>query len=144
MEELFSVHYAEVGLKGKNRIFFEKRLTSNIKVALRGTGYTEVKRLHDRILVRLGINADISEIKKRLQQVMGIAYFELACSTERDITAIKETALQQIRGLTYRSLKVETRRTDKTFPLTSPQLVPRSADISLKKLGHERICTILM
>ena len=135
MEELFSVHYAEVGLKGKNRIFFEKRLTSNIKVALRGTGYTEVKRLHDRILVRLGINADISEIKKRLQQVMGIAYFELACSTERDITAIKETALQQIQGMTYRSLKVETRRTDKTFPLTSPQISAEVGGYLIEKTG---------
>ena len=135
MEELFSVHYAEVGLKGKNRIFFEKRLTSNIKIALRGTGYTEVKRLHDRILVRLGTNADISEIKKRLQQVMGIAYFELACSTERNITAIKETALQQIRGLTYRSLKVETRRTDKTFPLTSPQISAEVGGYLIEKTG---------
>ena len=135
MEELFSVHYAEVGLKGKNRIFFEKRLTSNIKVALRGTGYTEVKRLHDRILVRLGINADISEIKKRLQQVMGIAYFELACSTERHITAIKETALQQIRGMTHRSLKVETRRTDKTFPLTSPQISAEVGGYLIEKTG---------
>ena len=122
MEELFTIYYAEVGLKGKNRIFFEKRLASNIKVALRGTGYAAVERLHDRILVRLGKNPDIPEIKKRLQQVMGIAYFELACPTERDMTAIKATALQQIQGRTYESLKVETRRTDKTFPLTSPQI----------------------
>ena len=75
MEELFSVHYAEVGLKGKNRIFFEKRLVSNIKIALRGTGYAKVERLHDRILVRLEKNADVAQIKKRLQQVMGIALF---------------------------------------------------------------------
>ena len=135
MEELFSVHYAEVGLKGKNRIFFEKRLTSNIKIALRGTGYTEVERLHDRILVRLGNSADVSEIKKRLQQVMGIAYFELACSTEKDITAIKETALQQIQGMTYESLKVETRRTDKTFPLTSPQISAEVGGYLIAKTG---------
>ena len=135
MEELFSVHYAEVGLKGKNRIFFEKRLTSNIKIALSGTGYTEVKRLHDRILVLIGKDADISEIKKRLQQVMGIAYFELACSTETDITAIKETALQQIQGLTYGSLKVETKRTDKTFPLTSPQISAEVGGYLIEKTG---------
>ncbi len=135
MEELFSVHYAEVGLKGKNRIFFEKRLTSNIKIALSGTGYTEVKRLHDRILVLIGKDADVSEIKKRLQQVMGIAYFELACSTETDITAIKETALQQIQGLTYGSLKVETRRTDKTFPLTSPQISAEVGGYLIEKTG---------
>ena len=122
MEELVSVHYAEVGLKGKNRVFFEKRLVNNIKLSLRGTGYAEVERLHDRILVHLGQNTDITEVKKRLQQVMGIAYFELACRTERDITAIKEAALRQIQDDCYASLKVETRRTDKTFPLTSPQV----------------------
>ncbi len=135
MEELFSVHYAEVGLKGKNRIFFEKRLVSNIKVALRGTGYAEIERLHDRILVRLEKNADVPEIKKRLQQVMGIAYFELACATERDMAAIKETALQQIQRRTYESLKVETRRTDKTFPLTSPQISAEVGGHLIEKTG---------
>ena len=135
MEELFTVHYAEVGLKGKNRIFFEKRLVSNIKIALRGTGYTEVERLHDRILVRLKQSADVSEIKRRLQQVMGIAYFELACATERDITVIKETALKQIQGMTYESLKVETRRTDKSFPLTSPQISAEVGGYLIEKTG---------
>ncbi len=122
MEELVSVHYAEVGLKGKNRVFFEKRLVNNIKLSLRGTGYAEVERLHDRILVHLGQRADIREVKRRLQQVMGIAYFQLACRTDRDITAIKAAALQQIQNGCYESLKVETRRTDKTFPLTAPQV----------------------
>ena len=135
MEELFSVHYAEVGLKGKNRIFFEKQLVSNIKIALRGTGYAKVERLHDRILVRLEKNANVPEIKKRLQQVMGIAYFELACATEKDMTAIKETALQQIQGRTYESLKVETRRTDKTFPLTSPQISAEVGGHLIEKTG---------
>ncbi len=122
MEELFTVHYAEVGLKGKNRVFFEKRLVNNIKLSLRGTGYAEVERLHDRILVHLGQNADITEVKRCLRQVMGIAHFEFACRTERDIAAIKEAALQQIQDDCYESFKVETRRTDKTFPLTSPQV----------------------
>lgn len=122
MEELFSVHYAEVGLKGKNRVFFEKRLVNNIKLSLHGTGYAEVERLHDRILVHLGQNTDITEVKRRLRQVMGIAHFELACRTERDITAIKKAALRQIQEDCYESFKVETRRTDKTFPLTSPQV----------------------
>lgn len=122
MEELFSVHYAEVGLKGKNRVFFEKRLVNNIKLSLRGTGYAEIERLHDRILVHLGQNVDITEVRSRLRQVMGIAHFELSTRTERDITAIKEAALRQIQDNCYESLKVETRRTDKTFPLTSPQV----------------------
>lgn len=135
MEELFSVHYAEVGLKGKNRVFFEKRLVSNIKLTLRGTGYAEVERLHDRILVHLGQGTDTAEVKRRLRQVMGIAHFELACRTERDITAIKAAALRQIQGGCYESLKVETRRTDKTFPLTSPQVSAEVGGYLVKETG---------
>ena len=135
MEELFSVHYAEVGLKGKNRVFFEKRLVNNIKLSLRGTGYAEVERLHDRILVHLGQNTDITEVKRRLRQVMGIAYFELACRTERDITAIKEAALRQIQDDCYASFKVETRRTDKTFPLTSPQVSAEVGGYLVRETG---------
>ncbi len=135
MEELFSVHYAEVGLKGKNRVFFEKRLVDNIKLTLRGTGYAEVERLHDRILVHLGQNADITEVKRRLRQVMGIAHFELSSRTERDITAIKEVALRHIQDVSYESLKVETRRTDKTFPLTSPQVSAEVGGYLVTKTG---------
>ena len=135
MEELFSIHYAEVGLKGKNRVFFEKRLANNIKLALRGTGYAEVERLHDRILVHLGQHADIAEIKQRLHQVMGIAHFELSCRTEADIAAIKTAALRQIQRLPCESLKVETKRADKTFPFTSPQVSAEVGGYLIKETG---------
>ena len=135
MEELFSIHYAEVGLKGKNRIFFQKRLANNIKLALRGTGYAAVERLHDRILVHLGQHADITEIKQRLPQVMGIAYFELSCRTKADITAIKTAALQQIQAIPCESVKVETRRSDKTFPFTSPQVSAEVGGYLIKETG---------
>ena len=135
MEELFSVHYAEIGLKGKNRVFFEKRLVNNIKLALRGTGYAKVERLHDRVLVHLGQGADIAAVRERLGQVMGIAYFQRACRIESDLTAIKAAALQQLQGACYESLKVETRRTDKTFPLTSPEVSAAVGEYLLKETG---------
>ena len=135
MEELFSIHYAEVGLKGKNRVFFEKRLANNIKLSLQGTGYAEVKRLHDRILVHLGKRANITEIKERLRQVMGIAHFELSCRTENNIVAIKEAALRQIQDASCESLKVETKRADKTFPLTSPEVSAEVGGYLIKETG---------
>ena len=87
--KFFVIHYAEVGLKGKNRVFFEKKLTRNIRLSLRGTEYAEVRRLHDRIAVNLKPNTNIVEIEKRLQRVMGIAHYELVIRTEKDISAIK-------------------------------------------------------
>lgn len=120
--QVFIIHYAEVGLKGKNRVFFEKKLTENIKKSLKGTEYANIKRLHDRIVVHLKKDTDIKEIEKRLHKVMGIAHFELVIRTEKDIEIIKNTALELVKGKTFETLKVETKRTDKSFPLTSPEI----------------------
>ncbi|MDE0481129.1 MAG: tRNA 4-thiouridine(8) synthase ThiI [Candidatus Poribacteria bacterium] len=134
-EKLFVIHYAEVGLKGKNRVFFEKKLVRNIKLSLRGTGYAEVKRLHDRIIVHLKQDTDIAEIEKRLRQVMGIAHFELVYRTEKDMSIIKDTALQLTESKVFETLKVETKRSDKTFPLTSPEISREVGGYLIQKTG---------
>ncbi len=122
VEKYFVIHYGEVALKGKNRVFFEKRLARNVRLSLRGTEYAEVRRLHDRIIVYLKPVTNVLEIVKRLRSVMGIVHFELVYRTKKDISAIKKTALQLTEGKTFETLKVETKRTDKTFPFTSPEI----------------------
>lgn len=134
-EKLYIVHYAEVGLKGKNRVFFEKKLARNIKLSLQGTGYADVKRLHDRILIRLQAESDVEEIGKRLRKVIGVAHFELVLQTQKDMTAIKETALAMTEGKTYDSLKVETKRSDKSFPFTSPEISSEVGGYLIQKTG---------
>lgn len=135
-DRFFSIHYAEVGLKGKNRAFFEKRLVQNIKLSLQGTGYTEVKRLHDRILVLLDNTTDISAIEKRLRRVMGIAHFELVNLSDKDMSAIKEISLKSIEGKDFETLKVETKRSDKNFPLTSPEISKEIGGHLIQNTGY--------
>lgn len=131
----YCIHYAEVGLKGKNRAYFEKRLVHNIKLSLQGTGYTDVKRLHDRILVLLDKKTDISAIEKRLRGVMGIAHFELVNRSAKDMAAIKEVSLKSIEGKDFETLKVETKRSDKNFPLTSPEISKEIGGHLIQKTG---------
>ena len=135
-DRFFSIHYAEIGLKGKNRAFFEKRLVQNIKLSLQGTGYTEVKRLHDRILVLLDKDTDISAIEKRLRRVMGIAHFELVNLSDKDMSAIKEISLKSIEGKDFETLKVETKRSDKNFPLTSPEISKEIGGHLIQNTGY--------
>lgn len=132
-DKFFIVHYAEVGLKGKNRIYFERKLTRNIRLSLQGTGYAAVKRLHDRIAVYLKNDTDVTEIERRLHQVIGIAHFELVVRTKKDIDEIKSTALQLTKTKDFETLKVETKRTDKSFPLTSPEI---SAEVGGYVIQH--------
>lgn len=136
-EKLFIIHYAEVGLKGKNRVFFEKQLTRNVKLSLSGTDYAEVQRLHDRIHVLLKQGTNIAEIENRLRRVMGIAHFELVCRAEKDIQAIKDTALHLTKGKVFETLKVETKRSDKTFPLTSPEISSEVGGYLVQETGAQ-------
>ena len=133
MQKVFIVHYGEVGLKGKNRSFFENRLVRNIRLALEGTEYADVRRIHGRILVTVGETSDIPEIQRRLGNVMGIAHFELCRVTEQNMEAIKDGALKWIQGREFQTLKVETRRANKHFPLTSPEI---SAEVGAHLLKH--------
>ena len=122
MEKLFLVHYGEIGLKRGNRSFFEKKLAQNIKLSLKGMGCAEVRRIYGRILVILHPEADVAAIQERLGKVMGIAHFELALVAEQTIDAIQDAALELVKGRQFKTLKVETKRANKRFPLTSPEI----------------------
>ena len=122
MEKLFLVHYGEIGLKRKNRSYFEKKLAQNIKLSLKGMGSAEVRRIYGRLLVMLHPEAAIEKIRERLGRVMGIAHFELALATGQDINAIQAAALELVKEQHFKTLKVETKRADKRFPLTSPEI----------------------
>ena len=122
MEKLFLVHYGEIGLKGKNRSFFEKKLAQNIKLSLKGMGCAEVRRIYGRILVMLQPEANVAAIQERLGKVMGIAHFELALAAEQTINAIQDAALELVKDRQFKTLKVETKRANKRFPLTSPEI----------------------
>ena len=122
MEKLFLVHYGEIGLKRKNRSFFEKKLAQNIKLSLKGMGYAEVRRIYGRILIMLHPDADVEAIQQRLGKVMGIAHFELALATAQCVDAIQAAALELVKDRQFKTLKVETKRANKRFPLTSPEI----------------------
>ena len=132
MEKLFLVHYGEIGLKRGNRSYFEKKLAQNIKLALKGMGCAEVRRIYGRLLVMLRPEAAIETIRERLGRVMGIAHFELALATGQDINAIQAAALELVKEQQFKTLKVETKRADKRFPFTSPEI---SAMVGAHLLG---------
>jgi thiamine biosynthesis protein ThiI len=146
MTDRIVIHYAEIGLKGRNRRFFERQLQHNIREQLAGLGEIRVERLPGRLLAQLGTGADpptdsehrVAMAVERLRTVPGIAYFAPAYRTPKDIEAIKEAVVEKLvlspstslevrpgaglDGRSYRSFKTETRRADKRFPLTSPEI----------------------
>ena len=113
------IHYSEIGTKGKNRDFFEKKLMENIKKALKGE-INKVYRRYGRIICDLKDKAD--KVKEILEKLPGISYFSFAVKTKLDLKNIKEESLRVLKGEDAASFKIETKRSNKEFPLKSPEV----------------------
>ena len=116
------IHYHEIGLKGKNRGRFERRLMTNITRALKDVPCGKVERLSGRMMLALTSESPIDVIRERLLTVFGIANFSEAVVAKRNIEAIRETAWALAQKADFESFKIVTRRGDKTFPLNSDQI----------------------
>lgn len=122
IRRLIVVHYSEIGLKGRNRPFFERHLQENIRRRLAGLEGIAVRWQHGRFLVSLPGDAVVDEALARLQTVPGIAYAAPAFGLERDLEALKAAVVDALPGRPVGSFRVQARRGDKGFPLTSPQI----------------------
>jgi thiamine biosynthesis protein ThiI len=116
------IHYHEIALKLGNRRFFEQQLRRNVLRAANMLGIKDVLRLSGRMLGMLAPGADWEKIAAALQKVFGIAYFAPAVKLEQNMVEIKATALKLLAGKKFASFKVETKRSQKHFPITSPQV----------------------
>ena len=116
------IHYHEIGLKGKNRGRFERRLMININRALKDVPCGKLERLSGRMMLALTSESPIDVIRERLSTVFGIANFSEAVVAKRNIEAIRETAWILAQKADFQSFKIVTRRGDKTFPLNSDQI----------------------
>ena len=66
------IRYDEIGLKGKNRKYFENKLVHNIRHALKGIEDVRIDKIHGRILGRVNM-VDSQECVTRLTFIPGIA-----------------------------------------------------------------------
>jgi tRNA uracil 4-sulfurtransferase len=104
------VHYHEVGLKGRNRQFFEETLARNVRRALRGTGYRRIRRGFGRISVELEAGALPNEAAERAARVFGVAYVGLGLSVDQSLEAIRQAALEVMNAEPFESFAVRARR----------------------------------
>jgi tRNA uracil 4-sulfurtransferase len=114
-EPVIVVHYHELWLKGGNRRFFLGKLFTALRHSLQGIPIERIEQPGDRILVRLGAGASLEEAVKRVERVLGVAYYAVARPVERDLTALCESAWQEIEPLKFGTFAIRAKRSDKSF-----------------------------
>ena len=125
MKDLLLCKPGEIFLKGLNKHYFEERLVANVKRRLKPIGHFRVTYLQSALYIEAADDAaDLDAAYDAVRKVFGIATITRAAACEKDkdaITALAKTYLHDAMTAA-RSFKVETKRSDKRFPMTSIEL----------------------
>lgn len=127
MYRAFLIKYAEIGIKGKNRYVFEDKLCDMIEVNLRkcAEGF-EATREEGRIFVSCPEEYDYDKAIAQLKKIFGVAAICPAVVIEnREFEALEKGVgdyVEERYGERKMTFKVEARRSDKKYPVHSPEI----------------------
>ena len=142
MRETILVKNGELVLKGLNRNSFEDVLIKNMKRHLSDIGKFKFTKSQSTIMVEPESDeTDLDDAAEALKRVFGIAALSRAAVCEKDINDIIKTAKNYLEDelLTAKTFKVEAKRSDKKFPLNSPQICRELGGQILKAFHHLKV-----
>ena len=125
MNDILLLKLGEIVLKGLNRKGFEQKLMGNIRRRLVPIGKFKVTCMQSTVYVEaLEEGADLDAAFEAVQKIFGVVKISRAAACEKDKDAIARLAIDYLREdmLRAKSFKVESKRSDKSFPMTSIQL----------------------
>ena len=125
MNEMILLKLGEMVLKGLNRRSFEDKLQANIYRRLNNLGQFRVYTRQSTTYVEpMTDECDVDGAWEALTKVFGVVGLSRARACEKDKDAILAAAREYLddKLSAARTFKVETKRADKTFPMTSIQL----------------------
>lgn len=132
--KLYLVRLGEISLKGQNRHLFEKRLKNNIKIKLRPF-HNVVSKQRGRLYFKVDAACPKEQCELAFSTTFGVVGYAKCFKCEKDIETIKKTARKLIKEYPFTekgTFKIEARRCNKTYPISSYDL-----SCTLAKIVHE-------
>ncbi len=130
------IRYGEISLKKKNQSRFVDALHTQIAKALDEFDNIKIQKFHGRFFVDCK-KEDKAKVFNRLSKVFGLISFSEVKESENDMAEIAKSAIKVMQEIIDEkgsvTFKVESRRSNKGFPLKSPQI---SAQIGGDLLKH--------
>ena len=142
IKEILLCKYGEIVLKGANRKYFEDKLCKELRFRSQRFGKFSIKPSQSVIMVEpLDDDADIDGMFSAASKVFGIAAISRCAVAEKNMESISEITRRYIpdflQGL--KTFKVEAKRSDKTFPLGSPEISREIGGVILSTLPRMRV-----
>ena len=125
MNEIFLMKLGEIVLKGANKRQFENKLRQNVRRRMKAFGEFDVYLMQSTLYVQpMNEEADVEGAWEACHSIFGVVSLCRCRPCEKNLDAIFN-AIEEYLGDDLdcaRSFKVESKRSDKAFPMTSIQL----------------------
>ena len=142
MKEIILCKYGEIVLKGLNRGGFENELMKNVRRRIKPLGRFDLRSAQSTLYITpLEDGIDMDEVFERASKIYGITKLCRAIGTDKNIDSIFNVAYERFEDKlrAAKSFKVITKRSDKSFYLTSPQLSAQLGGMLLEKFPHLKV-----
>ena len=137
MERVIMIKYGELSTKKGNINFFIGTLYKNIKEKLKNYNvniYKDISRMYIEFDDR-----DLEKILERINNIFGLHEYVVAYKIETDIEKIKSTVLEIVKKEPFKTFKVETKRSDKKFPISSLEFSKEIGGLILKNIDNIKV-----
>ena len=142
MKEIILCKYGEIVLKGANRNQFETALVKDMKYRLQSFGSFSVRNVQSTMTIEpLDDFADLDGAFEAACRVFGIAGVVRAAVAEKNMDSILQTVKDYIPQFLAgkKTFKVEAKRSDKAFPLSSPEISAQAGAAVLTACPRMRV-----
>lgn len=133
MQKLILIKYGELTTKKANRLLFIKHLENDIKTKLKGYNINIIK---DNSRMFIEVDNNFEEVISILKKVFGIHEIVIAYKVKTDVDTIKESVLEVVSKIPFKTFKVETKRSYKEFPYTSMEFNNAIGSLILKSIDN--------
>lgn len=137
MDRVLSISIGEIALKGKNRKYFEDKLISRMKKAIKGLDYTKIYKEQGKIYIE-GAEDNFEPMVDKLRKVFGLVYISPCIRVEKSLEEIEKAIIKVMEERQsknpIKTFKVKTNRVDKKFPMKSPEISKKMGGIILKNV----------
>lgn len=133
MDKIILIKYGELTTKKNNRNLFINLLYENVKNKLKNYN---VKIIKNRVRMFIETNDNIDEIVAILSNIFGIHSIVVAYKVDNNIDSIKTNVLDIVKNISFKTFKVETKRSDKRFPIPSMEFNNIIGGLILKNISN--------
>ena len=136
MDKIILIKYGELTTKKANRNLFINILCDNVKSALKNYHVNIIK---NRVRMFIETDDNINEIVDILKDIFGIHSIVVAYKVNTNTDIIKEKVLEVVKEIDFNTFKVDTRRTDKNFNISSMEFNNIIGGLILKNIPNKKV-----